>query len=267
MIKGVVFFDYDGTLVDEREQIFEPSVKTKEAIQALKKQGYLCMLATGRALNYVPQGAKNLGLDGYVCCNGAYVEVHNEIIFLDAFSSVELLPFLNQLDQQKVNYILETHDYCYVKDMEDLVYQNYMKYFQIPEEGFIPLQDLMKVKNNIQKITLVPKSEQAMHDWMKRLETTYDCCRHREFTTFDVTKKTMHKGIGIQHVIDHFQIPFENTYAFGDGSNDVGLLKGVQYGIAMKTHASVLDDIAYMITDSVKEEGIYQALVTLEVLK
>lgn len=266
MVKGVVFFDYDGTLVDERDEIFVPSKKTKEAIIALKKQGYLCILATGRALTYVPQGAKDLGLDGYICCNGAYVEVNQELIYLDTFDANEIVPFLKELDQHQINYILETHQNCYVKDMNEKTYIEYMKYFQIPKQGFVPLLDMNEVQDKVEKITLVPSDEATMHDWMNRLKNVYDCCRHRQFTTFDVTKKTMHKGIGIQQVIDHFQIPFEHTYAFGDGSNDVGLLKGVYYSIAMEPHASVLDDIAYMFTTSVKEEGIYQALKKLEVI-
>ena len=70
MIKGLVLYDYDGTLVDERDEIYEPTVKTKKAISLLQDKGYLCVLATGRALSYIPQEARNLSLDGYVTCNG-----------------------------------------------------------------------------------------------------------------------------------------------------------------------------------------------------
>ena len=30
--KGIVFFDYDGTLTDEHEKIFTPTEKTKKSI-------------------------------------------------------------------------------------------------------------------------------------------------------------------------------------------------------------------------------------------
>ena len=39
--KGIVFFDYDGTLTDENEKIFTPTEKTKKAIDALNENGYL----------------------------------------------------------------------------------------------------------------------------------------------------------------------------------------------------------------------------------
>ena len=66
MVKGLVLYDYDGTLVDERDAIYVPSNITKKTISRLQDMGYLCVLATGRALSYIPSGAKDLHLDGYV---------------------------------------------------------------------------------------------------------------------------------------------------------------------------------------------------------
>ena len=57
--KGAVFFDVDGTLVDERLEIFKPTSKTIESIQKLKENGYLVGIATGRARCYVP----DMGID------------------------------------------------------------------------------------------------------------------------------------------------------------------------------------------------------------
>ena len=53
--KGAVFFDFDGTLVDEREELFEPTDATKDSIERLKRGGYMTCLATGRARCYVPK--------------------------------------------------------------------------------------------------------------------------------------------------------------------------------------------------------------------
>ena len=47
MVKGLVLYDYDGTLVDERDEIYVPTQLTKAAISRLQDLGYLCVLATG----------------------------------------------------------------------------------------------------------------------------------------------------------------------------------------------------------------------------
>ena len=95
MIKGLVLYDYDGTLVDERDQIYVPTQATRKAISKLQDLGYLCVLATGRALSYIPNGAKDLHLDGYVTSNGAHVTIHGKVIFDDVFSDEELLKLIN----------------------------------------------------------------------------------------------------------------------------------------------------------------------------
>ena len=38
-LKGIVFFDVDGTLIDCGKGLYKPSNKTKEAIKKLKENG------------------------------------------------------------------------------------------------------------------------------------------------------------------------------------------------------------------------------------
>lgn len=266
MIKGAVFFDYDGTLVDEREELYVATQATKHAIRDLQANNYLCLLATGRALSYVPQGAKELGLDGFICSNGAFAAVNGQIIHREVFPVQEVHMLIEQMNQENVNYILESNNYCYVKNFHDSKFLKFMDAFHIAMDNFISMPDITEIEHEVEKITLIPKNVEQLHVWIKKLEDRYDCCCHRHVATFDITPLHLNKGVGVQHVIDHFAIPHDQTYAFGDGTNDVELLKRVNYGIAMHTHASELDEYAYMITKSVKDEGIYHALKKLEVI-
>ena len=51
-------------------------------------------------------------------------------------------------------------------------------------------------------------------------------------------------------------IEYENTYAFGDGINDVEMLQLVQHGIAMGNAIDELKKVASEITDTVDHDGI-----------
>ena len=51
--KGVVFFDVDGTLIDWTKKIYAPTKATKAAIEKLRDNGYLTILATGRPMNII----------------------------------------------------------------------------------------------------------------------------------------------------------------------------------------------------------------------
>lgn len=266
MVKGLVLFDYDGTLVDERANIFEPTKATRETIAKLQVNGYLCMLATGRALCYIPKVVNNLHLDGYITCNGANVVVHGKEIYTDVFDDDELKTLITYMSEEHINFILESNANCYVKDLEDEHYLHFMNYFKVPNEHFISYESRSQVEGTVAKITLVFKDRAALDIAKNKLSKQYQCCVHRNCNTLDIGKKTIHKGTGALVVMDHFTIAKADTYAFGDGDNDVELLRSVQHGIAMELHHEDLDEVASMVTDSVANEGIQKALRKLEVI-
>ena len=80
--KGIIFFDVDGTLIDWTKGIFKPSKVTKLAIEKLRENGYLTILATGRPKNCIDEGLIDLGLNGYIASNGAYAEIDNKVLSL-----------------------------------------------------------------------------------------------------------------------------------------------------------------------------------------
>lgn len=266
MIKGLVLYDYDGTLVDERDGIYEVTAKTRKAISLLQDSGYLCVLATGRALSYIPQEAKNLHLDGYVTCNGAYATIHGKEIHKVIFDEMELGKLVAYAKKEDINFILEGNSFCYVQDMEDKEYLHFIENFKIPLDNFVQYKDINQVKDKISKITLICKNKDHLEEAAKQLENKYQICRHRNCNSFDLGYKQIHKGVGAKAIIDFYHIDYEKTYAFGDGDNDVELLRDVKYGIAMRKHDPKLDAVCCMVTGTVKEEGIYEALKKLEVI-
>lgn len=258
MVNGLVFFDYDGTLVDEREGIYLPTDRTKEAIKELQKKNYLCILATGRSLSYVPQGAIDLGLDGYITCNGAYIELHHQLVYKKPVKEKVLQTLLNCFHKEQVNFILESNEICLVNDMKDPEYLHFMEYFHIPWVNYKEYQG--KVTIDIYKITIVCKDEEQLKKMQGLLQADFACSVHRNCRTFDIGDKEVHKGKGLDIMMEHCQVPRGKTYAFGDGDNDVELLQHAGQGIAMTPHHSTLCGVYDMKTMSVKEEGIAFAL-------
>ena len=266
MVKGLILFDYDGTLVDERDAIYVPTPLTKKSIQMAQEKGYFCALATGRALSYVPEGVKELNLDAFVTCNGACVTVNGEDIFCDVFEEEELFHLIEYMDEKHVNYMLECSDHCYIKDIHEAEYHHFIENFNIPDDKFVPYTDFESIKHRVSKVTLICSNAQEVKEIGQALSNRYSCSYHRNCFTFDIAKIGIHKGCGTEKIVNNYHIPKEETYAFGDGDNDVELLESVTHAIAMKVHAPQLDAVATMITGTVKEEGIYQALKKLEVI-
>lgn len=76
--KGVVFFDYDGTTVDEVDNIATATPKTVESLNKLKENGYLTMLCSGRTHRFLEMDVDKFM--GAITCNGSHTEVEGEVI-------------------------------------------------------------------------------------------------------------------------------------------------------------------------------------------
>lgn len=66
--------------------------------------------------------------------------------------------------------------------------------------------------------------------------------------------------MGLSAIIARHGIKIEETMAFGDGGNDMSIIKKSGIGVAMGNANEPLKDVADYITDSVDEDGIYKAL-------
>ena len=83
--------------------------------------------------------------------------------------------------------------------------------------------------------------------------------QHRE-NIYEVTRKDTSKATGIQFLLDYFNLPLENSYAFGDSNNDLPMLKYAGNSIAMgNAMKEILPFCTYQTTD-IEDNGIYNAL-------
>lgn len=68
------------------------------------------------------------------------------------------------------------------------------------------------------------------------------------------------KDAGIRAVLDYEGILPGETMAFGDGHNDIGMLKFAGIGVAMGDAEQAVRDSADYVTSSVDDDGIARAL-------
>ena len=88
----------------------------------------------------------------------------------------------------------------------------------------------------------------------------------REGNFCEVVPKGYTKATGIRYLLDYFDLPLENAYAFGDGSNDEPMLAYVPNSIIMKKGPEYLKKKVRFVTDDVREDGIYKAMKKMEII-
>ena len=72
-----VFFDIDGTLLNDRKNVQK---STRRAITSLKEQGIVVGVATGRGPSFVQPYLENLGLDIAITYNGQYIYTRDKVV-------------------------------------------------------------------------------------------------------------------------------------------------------------------------------------------
>lgn len=255
MYKGAVFFDYDGTLTDENEGIFTPTSKSYETLERLRRNGYLTFLATGRMkpLTTLVSGR----FSGLVTSNGAYTEVDGvciQDITLDSSLQTEVIRYM---EETGIYYALETQKCAYTNGYKNPHFLSVLDHFKLARSLYKPFEPGMNVKAN--KMIITYENEEKPKKLAERFKGLITVSPHRFCLSADVDSAAVSKAQGVEAVIKHFGIPRENTYAIGDGANDVTMLKAVGHGIAMDNHSPLLENIAEFYTKSVKQEGVYHA--------
>jgi Cof subfamily protein (haloacid dehalogenase superfamily) len=75
------------------------------------------------------------------------------------------------------------------------------------------------------------------------------------------------KAIGIKKMIEHLGVEKNQVYAFGDGLNDVEMLKYVENSVAMGNAHEQAKAVAKHVTKHVNEDGILHGLKLVGLLK
>ena len=255
-MRGAVFFDYDGTLTDGATGITETTEATRRAIARLRENGYLAVLDTGRAMCYA--GDSGVDFDGYITSNGAHACVLGETVLDAPIDGALLARLMARLNEMGIYYGIDHPEKCYARDLNEATFVHWLKTFSISPAIFRPIPPDGRPVGY--KLSVLYHTM----DEVDRLRAefggdfSFDC--HNGYPCVDVSARGVDKAMGVRAVIGHFGLALEDTYAFGDGDNDYGMLASVGHAVVMGRHAPGLDGRCECVTRSVAEEGIEYGL-------
>jgi hydroxymethylpyrimidine pyrophosphatase-like HAD family hydrolase len=76
----------------------------------------------------------------------------------------------------------------------------------------------------------------------------------------DLNLKGVDKSVAARRVMEYYGYTLDEAMAFGDGGNDVPLVRDVGVGVAMGNACEELKRVADYVTESVDDDGIEKAL-------
>ena len=254
-MKKAIFFDIDGTLVDCFGGIIDITPKVKKAIRDLQSNGDYVFIATGRPYAFLSQAILDFGFDGFILTNGAQVIIKDKTIYLEPMDKEFVKKSIAEFEKLNIQYILEGELYSYMKNSFTEFYDFYDS-IEISRKFFKSDYDIEKI--NTYKIELLCPNEEAVNYCLSLIDSNpeYDHFHSIDAKSLEVYYKKNTKATGILAVLEYLDIPIENSYAFGDGKNDIEMLSTVGCGIAMENACDEVKKYAKKITDSVHNDGV-----------
>lgn len=272
-MKQLVFFDIDGTLVMKNGRIPD---STKRAIEALKQEDILPVLATGRAPAMINKVSRELAIPNYISMNGQYVVADGEVIYDNPIDKGTLQQFSSFTKEQEDGYILCGSEEIFAGKTMNNKSSTYKVLKELSK--FVPSRLQMSYLKRSMKNHPNPGAYSDKNVYQAILQTSivneekyaeqFPSLRFTKSNTylFDVINSQVSKATGIKQVLDYFGTTVDRSIAFGDHLNDLEMLQYVKTGIAMGNAMPDTKQVADMVTSTVDKDGIYRALVELEMI-
>ena len=274
-----VFFDIDGTLVNDRKSVLK---STKEAIKIVKDQGVLVGVATGRGPFFVKDLMDDLDLDFAVTYNGQYIFNKERVLFASPIDKRSL--------RQVIAYAKENRKEIAMGTRQDVIGSRIMSFGLSPlsqlVSRFVPKFLTRTVSHSFNRMVskALPQKEDDLLDLINQPiyqvlmlmtpEESNQAASEFEYLKFtrsnpfaaDIINQGNSKLEGIRRVGKEYGFDLNQVMAFGDSDNDLEMLAGVGMSVAMGNGSSSVKEVAKHITTSNQEDGIHKALEHFGVL-
>ena len=257
--------DLDFTLLNADKEVSE---RNRRALELAAEKGIHIVPATGRFYGGMPECIKSMDFIRYIISiNGACVfdlkedkeifkaEIPKETA-VDFIEFTENYPvafdcYMNNVSYMNSTFIAEAERYA-----PDRYYLDMFKNLRIPVGDL--KQVIKESEHDVQKIQWFLTDMSKKEEYMRKIASEFP-----EFMVsssvpknIEINIKKANKGEALTALANYLDIPVECTAAFGDGSNDLTMIRHAGVGIAMGNAIEEVKAAADIITLPYDEDGV-----------
>ena len=258
-----IALDLDGTLTNH-DKVVTP--RTRQALLKAQEQGAIIILASGRPTYGIVPVAECLELEkrgGYILSynGGNNVNAKTGEKLFSQFLPDAVIPILYKYAKEKNHALLGYAGNEIITEMPDDEY--------VKEESRINKMNIRKVENLFEALephptkllmtgdpTLMLKAEEKL---VEKLGDRMDIFRSAPFF-LELVPKGIDKAKSLSRLLTKINLTPADMIAFGDGYNDLSMLKLAGMGVAMENAAPEVRAEADYVTLSNEEDGVAAAL-------
>ncbi len=268
----LIAVDLDGTLLNSDKQL---GPADEAALQRAAERGIEIVPATGRFYGGMPQVIRNLPYIRYaVTVNGAQVyDVKHGLSLAKAEIPLErAAAIMEYLDTLPVIYDCYMDDRGWMTGSMQRQAERYTSdphYVRMIRELRQPVHNLrdyiLGVGHDVQKIQLFTTDRELRARLLKTLEERFSglAVSSSLADNVEINSRDANKGDALLRLADALGIPAAATMAFGDGLNDLSMIKKAGVGVAVQNAHEAVKAAADYITASCDDNGVAAAIERL----
>jgi len=247
-----IFFDIDGTLLPIHATKLPDSAS--QSLRKLRSKGIKTIIATGRYKNEIKDlPVMQEKFDGYLTLNGDLCL--DESMHAYAGTSInrgEMEVLAGIFKTNKIPFMMVGAENRYINFVDSTVVE-----VQGSTNGQIPAVDTYHGEEIFQVCAFVN------HHQKELLTSFLDDCVVTSWNEMgiDIIPKGGGKQAGIRNYMNANGLEPKNIMAFGDGENDMEMLKLAGIGVAMGNASDEVKAVADYVTTGADHDGIRNALL------
>jgi Cof subfamily protein (haloacid dehalogenase superfamily) len=253
----VIFFDIDGTLIDDTTQVIPQS--TVDSIHALVAAGHIPVVNTGRPYSHVDPRVRAMPFAGWICAGGQEVLLQGKWLKKQVVPMEWMPTMIHEVRKNNLQVVYEAEDGFYLDGDYSNKHPEILRQSDLIRKIDCYVRDISEgIHHDVVKFCVfdIPDSNRAA--FVKAMEPWFDAIDRRGMAEFLI--KGNSKAAGMQMVLDAVGCAVEDTMAFGDSGNDLPMLKAAGIGVCMGNGVQEAKDAADYVTKTVLEDGIFHAL-------
>ena len=264
----MIGLDLDGTLLTDKKEL---TARTKAVISSALRRGIVVLVATGRPWMGIPEELRNFpGMRYALTSNGARVidTQENRVIeehLLSPRLALKVLETCGKYDTLQEVYF-DGQGYAPADKMAvvERYHRNpsmceYMRKTRIPVDNIFKL--VKEENRGLDKVqALFADMEERTQAWRELREVSgLELVGSLKYN-IEINAAGVNKGTGLVNLGKMLGIKRGEIMAFGDGDNDIVMLKEVGIGVAMANAEAKVKEAADYITMSNEEDGVAEAI-------
>ena len=255
MNRKILFFDVDGTIVTSDHVVPESA---RAALKKAQSAGHILIINTGRPFRHIEPQIRALGFDGYICSIGGHILLDGKDLLYRTIPHTEAAQIRDAGYACGMDMLFESEQGVWMDERCTSAIAR-REFAWLKSIGVPAFTDTAVPDFAFDKFVCWPQACADPERFERAFSDRLDFIR-REHSMREVILKGLSKAGGMKTVMQYLGFAPKDSFAFGDGPNDLPMLREAGTSVLMGNAPQFLWKEADYVTAPITKDGLALAL-------